>query len=98
MPRPTARSITVSIASLASLALLAGCSGGGPASSGGGTAEGAGSITVNASDTACEVSKAEAPAGKITFEIANKGTKVTEFYLYGTGDRIMGEVENIGPG
>jgi iron uptake system component EfeO len=98
VPRPTARSVPVSLASLASLALLAGCSGGGPESSGGGTAEGAGSITVNASDTACELTEQEAPAGKITFEIANKGSKVTEFYLYGTGDRIMGEVENIGPG
>ena len=28
----------------------------------------------------------------------NTGTKTTEFYMYGTGDRIMGEVENIGPG
>ncbi|MGH3461559.1 MAG: iron uptake system protein EfeO, partial [Kribbellaceae bacterium] len=40
----------------------------------------------------------EAPAGTITFAVRNTGTKVTEFYLYGTGDRIMGEVENIGPG
>ena len=30
--------------------------------------------------------------------MTNGGDKVTEFYLYGTGDRIMGEVENIGPG
>jgi iron uptake system component EfeO len=30
--------------------------------------------------------------------VTNGGNKVTEFYLYGTGDRIMGEVENIGPG
>ena len=46
----------------------------------------------------CEVAAAEAPAGNITFSVNNTGTKVTEFYLYGTGDRIMGEVENIGPG
>ena len=38
------------------------------------------------------------PAGTITFSVRNAGTKITEFYLYGTGDRIMGEVENIGPG
>jgi iron uptake system component EfeO len=91
------RSLPFSMASLASLALLAGCSGG-PERSAGGTAEGGGSVTVNASDTACELTRQEAPAGKITFEIANTGSKVTEFYLYGTGDRIMGEVENIGPG
>ena len=32
-----------------------------------------------------------APAGTITFAIRNAGTKVNEFYLYGAGDRIMGE-------
>jgi iron uptake system component EfeO len=39
-----------------------------------------------------------APTGTITFAVRNSGSKITEFYLYGTGDRIMGEVENIGPG
>ncbi|MHC1563391.1 iron uptake system protein EfeO [Actinomycetospora sp. C-140] len=57
-----------------------------------------GPIQVRASDTACEVSATEAPAGNVTFSVQNTGTKVTEFYLYGTGDRIIGEVENIGPG
>jgi iron uptake system component EfeO len=28
----------------------------------------------------------------------NDGTKVTEFYVYGEGERVMGEVENISPG
>ncbi len=57
-----------------------------------------GPIKVSASDTACEVSATTAKAGNVTFEITNKGTKVTEFYLYAEGDRIMGEVENIAPG
>jgi iron uptake system component EfeO len=30
--------------------------------------------------------------------ITNNGTKVTEFYIYGEGDRVLGEVENISPG
>ena len=30
--------------------------------------------------------------------ITNNGTKVTEFYVYGEGERVMGEVENISPG
>ncbi len=30
--------------------------------------------------------------------ITNNGTKVTEFYVYGEGDRVLGEVENISPG
>ena len=33
-----------------------------------------------------------------TFVITNNGTKVTEFYVYGEGERVMGEVENISPG
>ena len=61
-------------------------------------AAGGGAITVTASDGACELGATEAPAGTITFAVRNAGTKVTEFYLYGTGDRIMGEVENVGPG
>jgi iron uptake system component EfeO len=59
---------------------------------------GGGPIPVTAGDDSCEVAAAEAPAGNITFSVRNTGTKITEFYLYGTGDRIMGEVENIGPG
>jgi iron uptake system component EfeO len=57
-----------------------------------------GPIQVRASDTTCDVSATEAPAGNVAFSIQNTGTKVTEFYVYGTGDRIVGEVENIGPG
>ncbi len=30
--------------------------------------------------------------------ITNNGTKVQEFYVYGEGERVMGEVENISPG
>jgi iron uptake system component EfeO len=57
-----------------------------------------GPIKVEATDTACTISAATANAGNLTFEITNKGAKVTEFYLYAEGDRIMGEVENIAPG
>ncbi len=57
-----------------------------------------GEITVTASDTACELSGTETTTGPSTFVITNNGNKVTEFYVYGTGDRVMGEVENISPG
>jgi iron uptake system component EfeO len=80
---------------------LAGCTSTAPpaAPSGDAAASGApGPITVQAADSACQVSAGQAPAGTITFNITNGGSKVTEFYLYGTGDRILGEVENIGPG
>jgi iron uptake system component EfeO len=63
----------------------------------GGAAAG-GPIKVEATDAGCAVSATTANAGNLTFEITNKGTKVTEFYLYAEGDRIMGEVENIAPG
>jgi iron uptake system component EfeO len=78
---------------VAPLVLLVACSGGNdtPAAAGG-------PITVEASDDGCKVARASADAGNITFEVSNKGSKVTEFYLYGDGDRILGEVENIGPG
>jgi iron uptake system component EfeO len=55
-------------------------------------------IAVAASDTACELSGTEASTGPSTFVITNNGTKVTEFYVYGEGERVMGEVENISPG
>ena len=55
-------------------------------------------ITVEASDTSCELSGTEGKTGANTFVITNNGTKVTEFYVYGEGERVMGEVENISPG
>jgi len=55
-------------------------------------------ITVTASDSACELSGTEGATGANTFVITNNGTKVTEFYVYGEGERVMGEVENISPG
>ncbi|RLP96287.1 iron uptake system protein EfeO [Micromonospora sp. CV4] len=64
-----------------------------------GEATGAGGpIVVKASDTACEVGATDLGAGTATFKITNSGAKVTEFYVYASGDRVMGEVENIAPG
>lgn len=55
-------------------------------------------VTVDASDTSCELSGTEGKTGANTFVITNNGSKVTEFYVYGEGERVMGEVENISPG
>ena len=55
-------------------------------------------INVEATDSECEVSATKLDAGPLTFKVTNGGSKVTEFYVYAEGDRIMGEVENIGPG
>ena len=62
------------------------------------TAAAGGPITVKASDTTCEVAKSSLDAGTHVFTISNAGSKVTEFYVYAAGDRVMGEVENITPG
>ena len=56
-------------------------------------------LTVQATDAECKLSATSAPSGTLTFAVTNGGKKVTEFYLYGEdGKRIIGEVENIGPG
>ena len=56
------------------------------------------SIAVTATDTTCDVAADTGETGNNTFTITNNGSKVTEFYVYGEGDRVMGEVENVGPG
>ena len=61
-------------------------------------ADGTGPITVDATDTTCKVARTEAAAGTIEFTVRNTGSKVNEFYVYGEGDQIIGEVENITPG
>ncbi|MFC6062198.1 iron uptake system protein EfeO [Streptomyces ochraceiscleroticus] len=58
----------------------------------------AGAVQVTASDDACKVSKKEFPAGHVKLAVENKGSKVTEVYVYAPGDRIVTERENIGPG
>jgi iron uptake system component EfeO len=56
------------------------------------------SLSVTSSDDACELSATEAPAGTLTFSVANTGSQVTEFYvLDADGLAIEGEVENVGP-
>lgn len=58
-----------------------------------------GSIAVTASDDACTLATGTAAGGTLKFSVKNEGTKVNEFYLLAEdGLRIVGEVENIGPG
>jgi iron uptake system component EfeO len=85
------------VAALVTVPFLAACTSNAAQSSG--SAGAGGPITVTSSDQSCEVSAASAPAGNLTFDVTNAGSKVTEFYLYSAdGKRIIGEVENIGPG
>ncbi|MFN8183392.1 MAG: iron uptake system protein EfeO [Candidatus Nanopelagicales bacterium] len=56
-------------------------------------------IAVSSTDTTCDVNTTEAPSGTLVFNVSNRGSQVTEFYvLADDGLRIVGEVENIGPG
>lgn len=58
-----------------------------------------GPIKVSSTNDVCSLSTASAKSGNITFAIQNDGDQVTEFYLLAEdGLRIIGEVENIGPG
>ncbi|GAU69425.1 hypothetical protein SSP35_12_00730 [Streptomyces sp. NBRC 110611] len=90
-------SAVAAVAAAAAVTAVAGCaakSGG----EGGGKDGGKGTIEVTATDSACELSAKEFPAGHVRFAVHNKGSKVTEVYLYAPGDRIVTERENIGPG
>jgi iron uptake system component EfeO len=57
-----------------------------------------GAVKVTASDSACQVARKSFPAGQVKLAVHNKGSKVTEVYVYAPGDRIVTERENIGPG
>ncbi|MCX5148016.1 iron uptake system protein EfeO [Streptomyces sp. NBC_00320] len=88
--RPARLTVLTAVAAVAALTAVTGCA----EKSG----DGDGAVKVAASDSACEVSKTEFPAGKVTLEVENKGSKVTEVYVLFPDDRIVAERENIGPG
>jgi iron uptake system component EfeO len=92
--------IFASSAAVLGLPLLAGCTDNTPTGGAGAAASSnPRALTVQATDTECKLSAASAPSGALTFVVSNGGTKVSEFYVYAEdGKRIVGEVENIGPG
>jgi iron uptake system component EfeO len=94
----TTRVLVLGVASFAALATIAACGKDSDTAGAGATASGDGKITVTATDTECKVAKGDAGAGAVSFKVTNNGNKVTEFYVYAEGDRVMGEVENIAPG
>jgi iron uptake system component EfeO len=86
------------VASLAATGLLAACSSGGKADAGtSGAAVKATNVAVKAGAKTCEVSASELPAGRHTFEVDNTASQITEVYVYAPGDRIVAEIENVGP-
>lgn len=63
------------------------------------TAKSTGSLVkVTATSDDCKLSTSSLKSGATTFEVTNSGRDVTEVYIYASGNQIMGEVENIGPG
>ncbi|MPR00067.1 iron uptake system protein EfeO [Modestobacter sp. I12A-02628] len=81
--------------SLTGVTLLAAC---GSDGSGDTSSAAADDIAVAASDDSCDVATTDLQAGTHQFTVTNSGSKVTEFYVYAEGDRVMAEVENIAPG
>jgi iron uptake system component EfeO len=60
---------------------------------------GATAISVTSTATSCDVNESEAQSGTVSFTVTNAGDDVTEFYLLADDKlRIVGELENIGPG
>ena len=59
-------------------------------------------VAVTADDESCDLARTEFDAGALTFAVSNEGSSTTEVYVYGEDggayDRVIGEVENIGPG
>jgi iron uptake system component EfeO len=87
------RPLFASAAAAATLLALAGCV---PNSAAGGDTA---AITVDSTTDDCLVSATTATSGTLTFSVTNSGDQVTEFYLLADdGLRIVGEVENVGPG
>ena len=61
--------------------------------SGGGEA-----FDVTSTKTECKAEQTSFDAGKLTFRVTNKGSEATELYVLGKGDKVISEVENVGPG
>jgi iron uptake system component EfeO len=89
-------SLVLSIVTVGSvIAGLAACSSDSSSASG---SDSSATVDVKATDEACELSETNLTAGTTTFTVTNNGSSVTEFYVYSAGDKIEGEVEDIGPG
>ncbi|HEV7726804.1 MAG TPA: peptidase M75, partial [Modestobacter sp.] len=84
------RTILAGATALAAALTLAACGGG--SDTGGATGDAGDDIAVAAGDDSCDVAKADLDAGTHRFTVTNGGSKVTEFYVYADGDRVMGEV------
>jgi len=85
--RPVLRLAAVGAVAVGAMGSLAGC--GSPSGD---------PIGVTATDSSCRPASTDLRAGRLTFAVTNRGRKTTELYLYAPGDRVVGEVEDVGPG
>ncbi len=93
------RTITAVCGATALVATLGACGTESTAPSGAKEKGDARTLAVESSATACALSATDAPAGRLTFDVTNTGSQVSEFYLLAEdGLRIVAEVENLGPG
>ncbi len=101
VPNLGIRSIAA-IAGLAALPALAACSSSGSTATSASPTASASKISVTSTDNTCDVSTKDVKAGQTAFTVSNRGSQVTEVYVYGKeGDsysKVVSEVENIGPG
>jgi iron uptake system component EfeO len=89
---PRSSTLSVAAVALAAVPVIAGCVSNTPA-------QGSGPITVTSTATECRLSASTASSGTVTFKVTNAGEDATEFYLLAEdGVKVVGEVENIGPG
>lgn len=94
------RIISVGAAALVLPAALAGCVANDDGASSGTDAAGSGDpIAVEIDDTTCDVAVSEATSGQVKFTLNNKGPAKNEFEVLAEDKlRIVGELENLGPG
>ncbi|MET0990641.1 MAG: iron uptake system protein EfeO [Glaciihabitans sp.] len=108
-PRPTrtrntrtpSRLMRAMLPAVVTLLALSACVPNDPVATGpaAGTTADSTAVSVTSGADSCTVSAAEAPSGTLAFTVSNTGSEVTEFYLLAEdGLRIVGEIENIGPG
>jgi iron uptake system component EfeO len=90
MPRSTTAAAGLGFAA-AALLVLGACSGGD-------SPVAAEQLSVTSSDDVCTVNDDRVAAGPVTLTVVNEGDQVTEVYVYGEGDTIIGEKEDITPG
>lgn len=95
-PRPLPTLVTIGLTGVA--LTLAGCTSS-PTATTDTSSSAPGAVTVSSTDTECTLSATSAPSGTLSFDVANTGEQVTEFYLLAEdGEHVVGEVEDIGPG